>query len=221
MRGVVGFLVMFVTSSVWAEEWLPTLKRMIEPVYPKELQRMHVDGAVRVKVIVKADGSVVEPKIVYSTHPLFAGAALKVIGEWRFASRPLSGENPQELVVFVPFKFEFEEQARAVEDDLTLDITTATCLQLNRDVNKYVGSGPTMPLANLPVFRITETRLVDGFIAEKYDNESLVVGLYDLSQGMLKVAKTCQRRISRRVVDLMPPSVKALLVAGGMEIKSE
>jgi len=78
-----------------------------------------------------------------------------------------------------------------------------------------------MPLANLPVFRITETRLVDGFIAEKYDNESLVVGLYDLSQGMLKVAKTCQRRISRRVVDLMPPSVKALLVAGGMEIKSE
>ena len=221
MKGLVGFVVMFMALSAWAEAWLPDVKYLIKPDFPNELRYAGSDGEVRLKVVVKADGSVVDPKIVYSSHPLFAGAALKVIGEWRFSSRPLTGDNPQELEVFVPMVFEYEPVKKGKQSDQPLDLVTATCLQLNREIDRYVRSDTKIPLANVTLFRLTQKHLIAGLVDGKYDNESLTLGLFDLSQGMIKVAKTCQRRSSRKFVDLLPPSVKALLESGGMAIKRE
>ena len=221
MKGLVGFVVMFMTLSAWAETWLPDVKHMVKPEYPIELRRMGLTGMVQVKVDVNADGTVANPKIVYSTHPLFAGAALKVMGEWRFASRPLTGDNPQQLVVSVPLMFEIERERRAKRTEALQNIATATCLQLNREMSHYLRRDLYMPLAELTLFELTQKHLMDGFFAGKYDNESLALGLFDLSQSMLNVTNICQRRISRKFVDLLPPSVKALLESGGMVIKRE
>lgn len=221
MKGLVGLVMMFMALSTWAEEWYPDVKHMVEPEYPTELQRMGVTGMAKIKVEVKADGSVADPKIAYSTHPFFAGAALKVIREWRFASRPLTGDNPQQISVVVPFQFEIDRVGRVKRADEAPDIASATCLQFNREVNHLLRRGVNMPLAELTLFELTQKHLMDGFFAGKYDNESLALGLFDLSQSMLNVTNICQRRISRKFVDLLPPSVKALLVTGGMAIKRE
>lgn len=221
MRAVVGFILLLVALNTWAADWYPAVLYMVKPEYPEELRRQGLEGEVRVKVAVNGDGSVSDPKIVYSTNPLFAGAALKVMAEWRFASRPLAGDYPQQLIVFVPMLFELESKQRTQQNDQSFDLATTTCLQLNKDVNKYVRSGLNRPLADLAVFRLTQKKLIDGLVTEKYSSEQLAVGLYDLSQGMVKVAQGCQRKITRLYVDQLPPSVKALLVSGGMAIKTE
>ncbi|MFP3515701.1 energy transducer TonB [Pseudomonas sp. SIMBA_077] len=194
---------------------------MVKPEYPKELRRQGLEGEVRVRVAVNADGTVSDPKIVYSTHSLFAGAVLKVIDEWRFASRPPASDDPEQLIVFVPLLFELESKQRAQQGDQPYDLATITCLELNKEVNEYVRSELNIPLADLTVFRFTQKQLIDGLVSEKYSSEQLSVGLYDLSQGMVKVAKVCKRKKTRLYADQLPPSVKALLVSGGLAIKTE
>ena len=117
--------------------------------------------------------------------------------------------------------FDYERVNKGKQSDQPLDLVTATCLQLNREIDKYVRSDTKIPLANVTLFRLTQKHLIAGLVDGKYDNESLTLGLFDLSQSMLNVTNICQRRISRKFVDLLPPSVKALLVTGGMAIKRE
>ena len=46
MKGLVGFVVMFMALSAWAEAWLPDVKYLIKPDFPNELRYAGSDGEV-------------------------------------------------------------------------------------------------------------------------------------------------------------------------------
>lgn len=195
----------------------PALVYQVKPEYPKEMQRAGLTGEVRVQFIVNADGSVVDPKILYSTHPDFAGATLGAVSQWRFASWPLEGDNPKQIDMVAPLIFNFDTSTGNTATKPAMDLDSATCRQLNTEVDENVRRRANKPLSQLKLFKLTRSRLIDGFIAKKYSSDQLAVGLYDLSQGLINVVRTCQRKVSRPFVDMLPESTKAL-ISGSVSI---
>ena len=74
-------------------------KIKVQPVYPELARKMNITGTVKVQVVVAANGTVKDAKIV-GGHPVLANAALDAIRKWRF--EPTSAESTG----VVDFKFE-------------------------------------------------------------------------------------------------------------------
>jgi TonB family protein len=74
------------------------VRNKVEPVYPELARKMNLTGTVKVEVVVAANGTVKEAKVV-GGHPVLASAALEAIRKWRFEP------GPEETGV-VNFKFE-------------------------------------------------------------------------------------------------------------------
>ena len=64
------------------------------PAYPMLAKRMNLSGAVKIKAVVAADGTVKQVEVV-GGNPLFAEAAVDAVKEWRY--EPGKTETPVEL----------------------------------------------------------------------------------------------------------------------------
>lgn len=96
-----------------------------------------------------------------------------------------------------------------------LDISTATCLKLNREITRHMGRGVDLPLVELTLFKQTRHRLIEGFEAGQYPLDLLATGLYELARDTVKVVRACRRKPSRRFVEMLPESVQTLLKPRG------
>lgn len=74
-------------------------KSKVEPVYPALARKMNLSGTVKVEIVVAANGTVKDAKVV-GGHPVLATAALEAVRKWRF--EPASIESSG----IVDFKFE-------------------------------------------------------------------------------------------------------------------
>ncbi|MFZ0318792.1 MAG: energy transducer TonB [Candidatus Sulfotelmatobacter sp.] len=74
-------------------------KSKVQPVYPELARKMNITGTVKVQVLVAANGTVKDAKVV-GGHPVLANAALDAVRKWRF--EPAAGESTG----VVDFKFE-------------------------------------------------------------------------------------------------------------------
>ena len=74
-------------------------KSKVQPVYPELARKMNLTGTVKVEVVVAANGSVKDAKVL-GGHPVLARAALEAVRKWRF--EPAAGESSG----VVEFKFE-------------------------------------------------------------------------------------------------------------------
>jgi TonB family protein len=75
------------------------IKTRVAPQYPELAKRMNINGVVKVMVIVAANGSVKDAKLV-GGHPVLATAALDAVKKWRFEA------GPQESSGVVEFRFD-------------------------------------------------------------------------------------------------------------------
>mgnify|MGYP003605863166 CR=1 FL=1 len=104
--------------------------------------------------------------------------------------------------------------ARATEPEP--DITRVTCLQLNREVKDHIRRGADIPLEQLTLFKLVRYRMIDGYEAGRYSRDQLTTGLFELSREVDNVTRTCKRKISRRFVDMLPESVRTLLMTSAV-----
>jgi len=75
------------------------VKSKVQAVYPELARKMNLSGTVKVQVVVAANGTVKDAKVV-GGHPVLANAALDAVRKWRF--EPATGESTG----IVDFKFE-------------------------------------------------------------------------------------------------------------------
>ena len=75
------------------------VKSKVQAVYPELARKMNISGTVKVEVVVAANGTVKDAKVV-GGHPVLANAALDAVRKWRF--EPAPGESSG----IVNFKFE-------------------------------------------------------------------------------------------------------------------
>lgn len=212
MKFLIVLVGMLMALSALGQGWSPEPVYMLKPDYPKEMLRMRITGDVRVKLFVKADGSVADVSILYGSHPEFTGAILKVIRQWRFS--PWSGKENREkqISVIVPLLFSLSAELADFATLRAFDLEGATCRQLNNEIEAHMRRKLNKPLANLKIFQVARERLVGGFIDHKYSSDRLAVALFELSEGMVKVVRTCQKKTSRKFIDALPEGAKTLLL---------
>jgi protein TonB len=75
------------------------VKSKTAPVYPEIARRMGLSGTVKLLVVVAANGTVKETKVI-GGHPILVNAAVDAVKKWRF--EPGSAESSGTL----EFKFE-------------------------------------------------------------------------------------------------------------------
>jgi protein TonB len=74
------------------------------PVYPRELSRAKVEGAVTVAFVIDETGRVEDPRVDASTRPEFEKPALEAIRKWRFKPGQKDGQAVRTFVR-QPFRF--------------------------------------------------------------------------------------------------------------------
>jgi TonB family protein len=68
----------------------------VEPVYPDIARKMKLNGIVRVQVVVSANGSVKETKVI-GGHPILVTAAVDAVKKWKF--EPANSESTGTLEI--------------------------------------------------------------------------------------------------------------------------
>jgi protein TonB len=69
----------------------PRLLNRVNPVYPREVQRERIQGVVRLQVVIEADGSVGDAKVVRSLDPRLDAAAMEAVKQWRYEAATVDG----------------------------------------------------------------------------------------------------------------------------------
>jgi len=108
-RGVWGLkllcgclLVLFCVHTAAAQESNRKIVKQVEPEYPRVLKKMEIGGVVRLKVTIKADGTV-ESSEVLGGNPILASEAQKAVAQWKFAAA--SATSTAEIkITFDPHK---------------------------------------------------------------------------------------------------------------------
>ena len=92
--GVVGLRAQGTQSEI-----VRRAKSKVQPEYPELARKMNITGTVRIEVVVAANGTVKDAKIV-GGHPVLATAALEAVKKWRFEPAAMESSG------VVDFKFE-------------------------------------------------------------------------------------------------------------------
>jgi protein TonB len=70
----------------------------VEPTYPETLKRLYIGGAVRIEVMVGANGNVESTELL-GGNPVLGQSAMKAIKQWKYAP----SKAPAKLVVRMEF----------------------------------------------------------------------------------------------------------------------
>jgi TonB family protein len=91
-------LLLLFSATGAQEEISRKIKSKVQPNYPELAKRMNISGTVKLQIVVAANGTVKNAKIV-GGHPLLANAASDAVKKWRF--EPAS----EETTGLVEFRF--------------------------------------------------------------------------------------------------------------------
>ena len=81
----------FGASSVGAQETLDRkVRNKVTPVYPDIARKINLSGAVKLEVVVAANGTVKETKVI-GGNPILVNAAVEAVKKWKF--EPASDES--------------------------------------------------------------------------------------------------------------------------------
>ncbi len=77
--------------------------KAVPPKYPSGAKRKHIEGVVRLEVVIGKDGRIQEMKTL-SGEPILADAATKAVKKWRYQPTLLNGQ-PVEVETEIDVNF--------------------------------------------------------------------------------------------------------------------
>ncbi|MDB6147516.1 MAG: TonB family protein [Spartobacteria bacterium] len=80
------------------------LASVVKPKYPAAAQAARKEGTVTVAIIIGADGSVRDAKLVNATDPIFIESAIEAVKQWKFHPALVDGK-PVNISSSVPVVF--------------------------------------------------------------------------------------------------------------------
>jgi TonB family protein len=83
------------------------IRNKVQPVYPAAARQAHIDGVVRLHVIIAKDGTITQLEVV-SGHPLLAQAALDAVRQWVYEPTLLEGK-PVEVDTVIDVFFQLNK----------------------------------------------------------------------------------------------------------------
>src|SRR5579863_512237 len=84
----------------------PIPLRKVDPRYPQDQVRSHVQGEVVLYALIREDGSVDSIQVLRSLEPALDKCAMEALAEWKFTPASRNGTPvPLEAVVHIPFRY--------------------------------------------------------------------------------------------------------------------
>ncbi len=84
----------------------PVAVRVVNPRYPQDQIREHVQGEVVLYALIREDGSVDSVQLVRSLEPALDKCAMEALAEWKFTPASRNGVPvPLEAVIHIPFHY--------------------------------------------------------------------------------------------------------------------
>ncbi len=84
---------------------MPKLIKKVLPVYPPDEKSAGRNGHVVLYVMIAADGSVKNPRVIFSAGPEFDAAALAAVRQWRYQPRSCNGK-PTSFETYITVYFQ-------------------------------------------------------------------------------------------------------------------
>jgi TonB family protein len=78
----------------------------MDPKYPPDLIKQHVEGQVILYAIIGKDGAVRNIQLVHSVEPELDKDAMEALSHWKFRPGTRDGEPVElEAVIYIPFRY--------------------------------------------------------------------------------------------------------------------
>ncbi len=113
----------------------PTLKKRVNPVYPKVALAAGIEGVVYVRLWVDKEGKAHDVKIVKSENDVLNQSAIDAARQYEF-SPATAGGKPVPVWVTVPFKFKIADKGEAISPSLKGAIGCIMTLLTETDMAK-------------------------------------------------------------------------------------
>jgi TonB family protein len=83
---------------------LPKVLKEVKPEYSNAAMRAKIEGVVEVEVVIGADGSVADVRVVRELHPDLDASAVRVVKEWQFTAPTVNG-TPAPMAALIELTF--------------------------------------------------------------------------------------------------------------------
>ncbi|HEV2198556.1 MAG TPA: energy transducer TonB [Bryobacteraceae bacterium] len=103
IAGLFAASVMGADMRVGSDDAMKAAVQKTQPIYPPIARQMHVAGRVEVEVIIAADGTVADVKVV-TGNSLLTPAVVEAVKKWKFTPFTANGE-PTKAVAALGFDF--------------------------------------------------------------------------------------------------------------------
>lgn len=187
-------------------------EKKVVPVYPAELRKATITGSVKVSFRVMADGSVTDVKVISSSEPAFATAALEAVRQWRFKPWTVSKENPAFLDVRNDLHFRLNDKKEWLQIYERAGLVLKTCKQFNEEVALYRKDDPTRSLEDMETtllsVRMMSNFNVDGVTSYKASRATAE----SFQEALPGIMKKCETYPGVDFVDVWPAALRERLI---------
>ncbi|MDD2059467.1 energy transducer TonB [Pseudomonas putida] len=204
-------LLVMAAGMAQADIGLEFVQKII-PVYPAELRKAIITGSVKVGFRVMADGSVTDVKVIRSSEPAFANAALEAVRQWRFKPWTVTKENPAFLDVRNDLHFRLNDKREWWDIYERAGLVLKTCKQFNEEVALYRKDEPARSLEDMETTLVSVRMMshfnVDGVTSYK-ESRATAESFQKALPGILQ---KCQAFPGIDFVDVWPAALRQRLI---------
>ncbi|WLH35460.1 energy transducer TonB [Pseudomonas sp. FP2196] len=204
MRWIFALCLLVFTGFAQASEVLLIPEKNPVPIYPKALSRAGVTGEVKVRFIVRADGSVNEIAIVQSDHPDMAEAVRVAVEQWRFKPWALEEGKPAEKAVVAPMVFRLD---LAQPIHVNQQLKALRC----RAINENLANIDEYSWIDSPVFAQTRAYLSNVFHKNQLPDAQRLAMIAKMNKRVPAIVRGCRDSPTRKYMSLLPVEIRELL----------
>lgn len=175
-----------------------------QPIYPPALQRAGITGDVRASLVVHADGSVSDVKILQSDQPDLAKATKVAITAWRFKPWAVEGEKPAEVEVIAPMVFQYDS---SLPRHLNQWLNKLKC----REFNEALVRTADHLWIDLPAFHYTRAYLSNTFSEAILTKERRLELIAKMNRQVPVIGRQCLNNPGARFSRYLPEGIRKLL----------
>ncbi|MDD0973523.1 energy transducer TonB [Pseudomonas fontis] len=192
------------SSLAGAQDWAAMTAQNPQPVYPRELSAMGIEGQAKVQFLVWGrDGSVSDVKVLSSDHPLFAQAAEAAIKQWHYKPWKMSQSETYGQELTAPFIFKLDEQQRLRLMYAQAQVLLINCAQFAEEAQAYRQAHVGQPMGLMPTVALSVGMLAKGKAQEHAGAKA------SFAQALPQIEQTCAEDPQWKYVDAWPGPLRA------------
>ncbi|AIL64205.1 TonB family protein [Pseudomonas alkylphenolica] len=211
MKWLAALLLMGATGFAHADIKVEFVEKTI-PTYPAELRKAAITGSVKIGFEVRADGSVADVKVIQSSEPAFADAALEAARQWRFKPWAVTKENPAKLDVRTDLHFRLNDKKEWWDIYERAGLILMTCKKFNEEVAQFRKDDSARPLDDMNT-TLLSIRMISRFEEDGVTSyKQSMATSKSFKKALPGIIKKCQTYPGIDFVDVWPAYLRERLV---------